>query len=87
MAMPGCSAWNADRIGGSTSLPTTSLAVTRTTPRSAAASPEAVRAKAAAAAAIASTCGVSASAAGVGVNPRGERVNSVDASAASSESI
>ena len=30
IAMPGCSAWNAARIGGSTSQPTTSLAVTRT---------------------------------------------------------
>ena len=45
----------------------TSLAVTRTTPRSAAASPDAVRPNAAADAAIASTCGASASAAVVGV--------------------
>ena len=45
IAMPGWSARNAARIGGSTSQPITSLAVTRTTPRSAAASPEAVRAK------------------------------------------
>jgi hypothetical protein len=87
MAMPGCSAWNAARIGGSTSQPMTWLAVTRTTPRSALASPEAVRANAAAAAAIASACGASASAAEVGVRPRGERVNKADPSAASRASM
>ncbi len=88
IAMPGCKARNAARIGGSTSQPMTSLAVTRTTPRSADASPEAAR----------------ASAAGGGghrfdmrrqrqrrrrsaSSPRGERVNSVRPSAASSASM
>ena len=65
----------------------TSLAVTRTVPRSAAASPDAVRANASAAAAIASACGVKASAAGVGVSPRRERVNSGEPSATSSASM
>src|SRR5580693_2048243 len=49
-----------------------SLAVTRTTPLSSAASDDAERERAAAAAAIASPCGASAIAAGVGVRPRGD---------------
>ena len=74
--MPGCSARNVAKIGGSTSQPMISLAVTRTTPRSAAASPDAARASAAAAAAIASTCGAERQRRWRRRRPRGERVNS-----------
>ena len=57
-------------IGGSTSPPTTSVAVIRTTPRTPPLRRKALRTSAAAAAAIASAWGPSASAAGVGVSRR-----------------
>ena len=76
------------RIGGSTSAPTISLAVRRTTPLMARASPAAVRTRVSAAAAMARACGSRARAARVGVRPPGERVNrGSPASAASSASI
>src|ERR1700722_7354952 len=75
---PGLRARKPAKIGGSASEPMISLAVTRTTPRSAAVAEEAERASAAAATAIASA---------VGTSPRGERVNSVAPSASSSPSM
>ena len=67
-AMPGWAARNEARIAGRTSQPTISLAVTRTTPRSAARLARGGRAASAAAAAIiVSTCGARSRAAWVGV--------------------
>lgn len=76
--------------GGSTSAPTTSLAATRTTPRSSALSRlklAAVRSSARAVLSIASACIRSASAASVASRPVCERVNKAWPRAASSPAI
>ena len=84
----GCCSRKSVRIGGRISAPTMSLAVTRITPRTPAASPEAVRTRASAAAAMAWAWGASASAASVGRRPPGQRVNrGVPPSACSSASM
>lgn len=76
--------------GGSTSAPTTSLAATRTTPRSSALSRlklAAVRSSARAVLSIASACTRSASAASVASRPVCERVNKAWPRAFSSPAI
>ncbi len=86
MVTSGQASWKPTSIGGSTSTLTTSDAVMRIAPRTASASPEAVRTSASAAAAIASACGRSAKAVSVGARPLAERVNSGAPSSVSSAS-
>src|SRR6266849_709307 len=87
MTIPGCRSRKVARIDGSTSAPTTSLAVSRTVPRVSSALPEAVRTKAAEAISIASTCGTKSSASSVGLRPCCQRVNNATPSSLSNISM
>ncbi|MNH13903.1 hypothetical protein D3C79_734860 [compost metagenome] len=86
-ANPGLASRSARSIGGSTSTPSSWLAVTRTVPPASLAWAEAARAKASAASAMDSAWATRSLAVSVGINPAGERTNRLVPTLCSNASI